>query len=435
MAPPAAAVILPSGVHIAPFGDPVADSQVLGRSLRVVQREALAEVGVQEVSTPPSDQPYLLLSDRTWVTGGALRRFLAVAQAPARLRVCDPDWLAMTATLQDTPEPGLYEVALLPAGAPPRFDGLPAVDVDLEFERTRPVADHPALAHALPGSLPVSDGGVHQLDHWTHILRVNWLAMTSTIQREKRKFEALLLPVKVWKILGLVLKARSLNRFRLAAALTRTGKGCSIHPTAVVEASVLGDGVEIGPFAVVRGSVLGDGVKVEEYGAVNASVLGAKAHIGKRGTANLCVLYPGAYLSCGNGHQASLLGRDSFLAWSVTIFDLSFAGPVRVWHRGQRVSAGTHFLGAVLGHRARLGGQVSLGYGAEVPNDTFVVGDSSPVLREVAPGPSPHRVRQGVAQPVRPSAAGEPTAGGPTAGKPAPCEPAPAPIPQERPED
>lgn len=401
-AAPTQALIVPSGVCIAPLGDPVAEAQILARSLREVQEEALAEVGLTRVDAAPTDAPYLLLSDRTWVTGGALRRFLAVARAPARLRVSDPDWLKLTAALQDTPEPGLYEVALLPPGAPPSFEGLPAVDVDLEFERTRPVADHPALAHALPESLPVSDGAVHQLDHWSHILRVNWLAMTATIQREKRRFGALPLPVKVWRLLGLLLRARSINRFRLAAGLTRAGRGCTVHPTAVVEASVLGDNVDIGPFAVVRGSVLGDGVKVEEFAAVNASVLGAKAHIGKRGTANLCVLYPGAYLSCGDGHQAALLGRDSFLAWSVTLLDLSFGGPVKVWHRGERVSAGTHFLGSVIGHRARLGAHVTVGYGAEVPNDTFIVGPGDEVLRSVEPGPGPHRVQAGVARSVRP---------------------------------
>lgn len=395
-----AVVIAPSGVSIAPFGDPVGQSQVLGRDLRQVQEEAIAEAGLKLVAEPPQDEPYLLLSDRTWVTEAALRRFVEQAKPPARMQVDDALWLELTLPLQDLPEPGLYEVALLPAGAPPSFESAPPVVVDLGFEHRPAPVDHPAMAHAMPSGIAFSAAGVHQIDHWMHILRVNWLAMSATIAREQLRFQKLNVFIKVWRVLGLLLKARSLNPYRLAGALSRSGKGCKIHPTAVVEASVLGDGVEIGPFAVVRGSVLGDRVRVEEHGVVNMSVLGEGARVGRKGTANLCVLYPGAMLAMGTGYQASLLGRDAFMAWSVAIFDLSFRGHVKVWHRGERVSSGTYFLGACLGHRARLGAQVALGYGAEVPNDSFIVGSSDQVLRSFEPGQGPHRVSGGVARSV-----------------------------------
>ena len=47
----------------------------------------------------------------------------------------------------------------------------------------------------------------------------------------------------------------------LARALLPIPKSARIHPTAVIEACIIGEGVEIGPFACVRGSVLGDGCK------------------------------------------------------------------------------------------------------------------------------------------------------------------------------
>ena len=43
---------------------------------------------------------------------------------------------------------------------------------------------------------------------------------------------------------------------------------------------------------------------------------------------------------------------------------------------GQRVDSGNVFLGAAVGHRARIGGLVTLGYGAQIPNDAFLVGES-----------------------------------------------------------
>ena len=388
------------GRPVAPFGDPVGQEEVLGRTLAEVQQEELEAAGFMLVEEAPRDEPYLCFSDRTWFSRGALRRFREQASAPARLQVEHPHFLKLTLGVQELPSPGLYEVALLPSGHEPGFQAPPVV-VDLGFEEEDPPPEHPALAHAMPERLALSDAQVHQIDHWSHILRVNWLAMASTIQREKRGFAQQNLLVKAWTIARLLLRARSINEFRLASALSHVGKDCRIHPTAVVEASVLGDKVEVGPYAVVRGSVVADGARIEDFASVNMSVIGRGARVGRRGTANLCVMYPGAMIAAANGYQACLLGEDSFCAWSTTVFDLSFKDPIKVNHRGKRVSSGTYFLGAVVGHRARLGGLVTLGYGAEVPNDAFVVGDAQRVLRNWENGPGPHRVVDGVARPVK----------------------------------
>ncbi|MCB9793248.1 MAG: hypothetical protein H6741_11020 [Alphaproteobacteria bacterium] len=411
MSAPRHAVVLATGRLLEPFGDPIGETQVLARTLAEVQREAIAAAGLELVEAPPPGAPYVLISDRTWVTEGALKRLMAQAQAPARLQCTDETWLEMTGALQDWPARGVYEVALLPAGAPPSFEGVPPVVVDLEFEASAPPEVHPAMAHAFPERIVVSDACVHQIDHWMHALRVNWYAISATVKREERRVRGLYVLVWLMRVLWLLLRVRSLNMYRLAAGLTRVGKRCRIHPTAVVEASVLGDDVEIGPFAVVRAAVIGDGVKIEEHGVVNLSVLGDGSKIGRKGTANMCLLYPGAFIALGNGYQASVFGRDSFVAWSVTAFDLSFKDPIKVLHRGARVSSDTHFLGVCVGHRAKVGAHCALGYGSELPNDSFLVGGSSEVMRRFEPGPAPHRVRDGVATSIHPSACGGQPAG------------------------
>jgi len=378
----------------------VAEVQILGRSLAQTQGEAIAAAGLTQVETPPADQPYLLLSDRTWVTEATLRALISQAQAPARLQVTDATWLATASGLQELTAPGVFEVGLVPAGGSPDFDSLPPVPIDLAVE-TRPAPkEHPALAHAMPDSIPFTDAGIHQVDHWLHILRTNWMALSCTIAREVRGFSQKPWWAKAWKFLGLLLKVRSLRPDKLARGISHFGKGCRIHPTAVIEASVLGENVEVGPFSVVRGSLLGDGVRIEDQATINASVLGAGARVGRRGTANLCVLYEGAFVSAGNGFQASVFGKGSFLAWSVTLFDISFGRPIRVWHRGEKVSSETYFLGAAVGHRARIGGKVQLGYGSEVPNDSLLVADAGEALRNWQEGEGPHRVVGGCARPV-----------------------------------
>lgn len=394
-------VVFPSNQRIAPWDDPVAEVQVLGRALRDLMAEEYHRVGLELALEPPTDAPYLLVSDRTWITSAALEAYLAVAQPGQRLKVDNALWLEMTGALQEWAEVGVFEVELKGAGEAPVFSLEQTVTVDFNIEERPAPKEHPALAHAMPESIPFSDACVHQVDHWSHVLRVNWMAISSTFAREGRRFNRKNPLMKFLGLLWIFLKTRSFSKWKYARSLSHIAKTAIVHPTAVVELSVIGEGAEIGPHAVVRGSVVGADVKIEEHAIVNASVLGDRARIGKRGTANLSVLYPEAFIGAGPGHQASIFGRSCFLAWSVTSYDLSFGDPVKVLRNGERVSSGTYFLGCAVGHRARIGGHVKLGYGAEVPNDAMVVGDSTEVLRAWEPGIGPHRVVNGVAKPIK----------------------------------
>ena len=395
--------VRPTDRHISPWGDAVGEVQVLGRSLTALMDEEFERAGLTRVDAPPLDEPYLLVSDRTWVTGAALEAFCNQASPGTRLKVDNELWLELTTPLQELPEPGLYEVALLAAGAKPHFEGLTPFVLDLQIEEREAPREHPALAHAMPKVLPFTDSAIVQVDHWSHILQANWMAISSTFAREGRLFKRKGLFAKLWGLLRLLWKTRSLSKWKLARGLSHIPKSAQVHPTAVVELSVIGEHAEIGPYAVIRGSVVGDRVRVEEHAIVNASVLGEAARIGKRGTANLCVLYPEAFVSAGAGHQACVFGRQAFLAWSVTTYDLSFGRPIKVQKDGERVSSGVYFLGSAVGHRAKVGGHVKLGFGTEVPNDAVLVGETKSVLRHWEDGRGPHRVVDGVACPIEKS--------------------------------
>ncbi|MFT5586251.1 MAG: acetyltransferase-like isoleucine patch superfamily enzyme [Cognaticolwellia sp.] len=396
------AYCLPTGTRfIPPFDDLPRDVQVLGRSLTAYQDEMLAEVGLRRVSEPP-EGPHVVFSDRTWFTDGAVRRMLAQLQPGQRLRVdCAAFW-ELTGGLQELDQDGVYELGI--AGSPiASFDELVPGVVDFEFTLSAPSKQHSAIAHALPAEVATSDACVHQIDHWVHILRINWLAMAATIEREKRRFASEGVLTKASKLAGVLWRSKGLTRDKIAAGLSQIGPDCQIHSSAVVEASVIGRGVQIGPMAVVRGAVIGDGAQIEEHAICNASVLGKNTRLGRRGMLNLAVLYDGAFVSNGRGFQACVFGKDSFVAETVMAYDLSFGSPVKVWHRGERVSSGTHFLGAAIGHRARVGAEVILGYGAEVPNEAFLVGPAHNVLRSWGGGAGPHRVEDGVARSCAPA--------------------------------
>lgn len=386
-------LVVETGSPVAPFDDAPGDVIVLGRTLREWQREEVEEAGFEWVTQAPVGERYILVSDRTFLTRGTLRRVGAVERG--RVRVAEADWDKTVGPLHRVDQ--AFELAV--TDGPPSFEDLPVVplEIGLIWDEVPPV--HPAMAHAVADPAPVSECPLLQIDHWVHILQANRLAMAATIHRERRKFGELNVLVRVWKMLGVWIRSGfSLRRGALMEALTTVGKDCDIHPTAILEGCVVGDRVRVGPYAVLRGSVLRDDVQIDEHAVVNGCVLGDGAHIDRRGMVNLCVLYPGAHVSNGWGIQFCVFGRDSFLALSGMIYDLSFKDPIKVRVGDRRVSSGLHFLGAAIGHRAVLGGRTVLGYGAEVPNDAMLVGPAHEALRIWEDGPGPHRVVDGHAK-------------------------------------
>jgi hypothetical protein len=395
------AVRIPTGTRLAPFGDPIGEVPVLNRTLGDLQDAAVLEAGLEPAAEAPKGEPYVVFSDRTWFTPELLRR---VAEgAVGRLRVTDPRWIEEIGPTHDMPAAGLFEVGLHPAG-PPDLGSLAPVDVPLDLEEHPMPAFHPSMAHASK-ALVYGRAMALQIDHWSHLLLANRFALARSGDDAKREWEALGIFRKAWRVLGVLGRLRSFDRAGLARAVCEIGKNTEIHPTAVVELSRLGDGVKVGPHAVVRGSILANGVSVDDHAAVTLSVLGERARVGRYGFVNLSVLHAGAMVSTGGGFQASMFGRDSFVAWGATFLDLSFGRTIPIFHHGERRDSGRYFLGAAIGHRARVMNGVRVNYGMDLPNDAFVVAPADTLLRDWAGSPPhvPVRVEGGRAVAVKKS--------------------------------
>jgi len=389
------AICISTMTKVAPFGDPVAEVQVNGRTLLEEQTAALEAAGFQLVERPPEQEAYLLFSDRTWFTAETLRRMKAAGEG--RFQESDARWSAWTGAQQRLEAPGLYELAILTG--PPSFDGLAPMQVEMDLHEMELELRHSALSHALESPVAVGPVMVHQVDHWSHIVRVNQLVLINRLEMARLDWEQSGMIGRFIRFLKVIWAARSFDGWKIARGLSEIGKETRIHPSAVVELSVIGDGCDIGPNAVVRGSVLRAGVKVDSNAVVNCSVLGQGAQVGRFGHVNLCTLYPGAMVSAADGFQVCVFGRDSFMAWGCCILDLSFGRPVRVEVDGPGSDlecTGLHFLGAAVGHRAKIGHGVKMGYGTSVPNDALLV-DEGEMLRSWADAPTGEAVviRQG----------------------------------------
>jgi len=372
---------------INPFGDRVGSTRVMDQPLSDVQLNALTGAGVTLVDTAPEDEPFLLFSDRTWFTPELVKKIIQGDYG--RLCVKNSHWLSSTGALQELVDPGVYEVAWMPPGARPVFEACPLIEMNLDLIAVDPAevvtaAGHPALDISEKQPFWLGTEMVFQIDHWTHILRVNHLSMSYAMEKGKREFRSLSIISKAVKIIWLLMKSRSINKWKVMQHLNDIEKGADIHPTAVVEFSTVKKGAKIGAFAVVRGCYIGEGSVVDPYAILQMSVVGSHAYLPTNAMLNLSVAYPGAMISSGGGYQMCVFGCDCFMAFGATILDLSFGKsiPVRANDESGVADSQTNFLGAVIGHRVKVGNAVRISSGVSVPNDAFLVAPADSLLRD-----------------------------------------------------
>ena len=370
-----------TGTPIAPWDDPIGDTPVLDITLRQSQDRAAAEAGLTLVDAAPADEPYLLLGDRLWVTAETLRR--VARGGPGRLRIDDAGFAEGMHALQDLGPDDTYDLAHLPAGAPPTFAGVARRDDNLGLHDGFMPPFNKHMQHALR-PVRVGPAMAHHLDHWSHVVRVNQLALVALGEEARHWWDTSGWLPRLWQVLKLMWRAKKLSRRAIFHHLLPVSRDAQIHETAVVEASRVAAGAYIGPHAVVRGSVIGPGARIEDSATVNLSSIGEKCQVERFGMVNLCVLYPGACVSKTDGFQGSVLGRDAFVAQGATGLDMSFGAPIKVMHRGERVSSGQHFLGVALGHDVVVGNGVRLNFGVEVANGAVLVAPSAGLIRDAS---------------------------------------------------
>ena len=264
---------------IAPFGDPVGQSQVMQETLAETQQRAARRFGLRPVfvDSPAEarERPCLITTDAVYFSERALGTFLAqLARRPggaaAALRRCvsvehalplqdvrQEDWEGPAARV-------VYDLWYLADGdLPARVEDLrsalegrcPPLVVPMK-ERVIPLRLPSLLEEERILRYPLTSTVIVHVSHWTHLL---WLSQLSLGVAGMEYFRAHRLH-SVGKLLWAFLRRPSLNRYKLLSGLNVVGPGARIHPTAYLEASILGAGVQVGAGACVRNSLLGDNV-------------------------------------------------------------------------------------------------------------------------------------------------------------------------------
>jgi hypothetical protein len=364
-----------SGRRIEPFGDPPRDVRIQNRPLADWQADMIEKAGFKCIDSV--EPPCLQVPDTLFTTGQVLRRFVDTAAGRNAVLVLQDSVFARRTT------PVQPFVVRCNLGF--RFDTVrfisggdePPVEVPSDPEERLvhiPVPASLAGQTKIEFSLPRHP--VITLHHWVHILWANEAA-GGMLARNTPAAE--LARRGVWAFL----RTLSLNRWKLLGKINDVGRGCDIHPSAVIEGSTLEDGASVGPFARVLFSRIGRNAVVMAGAQVEASVVGEGATVCQHTTVRLCVLYPGA-VAGQRLMQMCILGHDVVTvegAWSI---DLNLERDCRVPLDGLLHSTGTRFLGSAFGHRSRVGTGFWLAHGRMIPNDALVVCAPDQVISRIS---------------------------------------------------
>jgi carbonic anhydrase/acetyltransferase-like protein (isoleucine patch superfamily) len=437
------------GVRLEGLGDLARDAPIGNRPLAERQREAFAGQGfaIEDVDGPEQirDREFLLFVDNLYVSPALLRSFLKALRRRAgtrppcmQLALAEGPFTAFSqfAGEQATADVGaqrgyrygLYACRTEAPVSPAVLEAAEPLLVDPGRRRlTLPFSSRLPPMRDL--NVPVTDRVAFELTSWVHLWMANLSFIAVSFMGRVRSARGL--AWLAWRVGLGVFGAFSLRPFSIALSILARcvvrGRGCRIHPSAVVEASILGRGVDIGPQCVVRGSILGDRVRVLEQSVVDGSVLGDDVLVNPQGLVKVTVAYPRAVF---NWIQAGVVGEGAFLSTLCRPLDMKMQGEVRVRHRGRLVGTGLSFLGCCIGHRSFVSADSVIAPGRLIPNDHRIVSDDSRHIRDVPEGLPVDDLlvdRDGIVQPLRPAQVSAPAATARASGTPPPAGAAPAP--------
>jgi carbonic anhydrase/acetyltransferase-like protein (isoleucine patch superfamily) len=380
--------IVKTGLTLEPFGDPVSEAMIGNETLVSTQERALRGAGIQPVTIiSPAELapgPAVILFDRVYVSDKLMKDFVKTAPEGGTSvlglgRCISVDF---NIAIQDVIAEGddvFYSCFLVHDAS--KFAGTTnaaSLERALADSSTRlkvPMREMSATFRMPTLSreskvmrFPITSSVAAHVVHWVTLLRLNTLQWGIRWMEQMRSDRIGTAAMSA----RAMLKAAAVNPYKILSGINVVGAGCSIHPTAYIEGSFLGDNVTVGAGATIRNSLVGSGAVIGDQGYLMNSVIGGDCFV-TDGTALIWVMsYPGT--SIGNiKMQMSLVGRDTYLGVWCSFLDAKFLGDVMVEHRGGLVSSGTSFLGSCIGHNCRMGGKVLIMPGRSIPNGTFMV--------------------------------------------------------------
>jgi len=366
---------------------PAAALPWLGLPLRERQERAFLEArqAVDSIvvggGEEPAEGPRLLVREDVAITQATVRDALALVRGrdeDLRFVLGDRSGSFLDELCLGRDEPLLVYLA---GGTPTLQRVLAATPVELDPQERLVEVPVPGEAGADLVELPLTERLMHPTGHWLQLLWANLLGLAPFLWRGLAGRNVVETAIRLsWA----VARAGSVNPARVGARLVRRGRGCRIHPSAVVEGCWLGDGVEVGANAVVRGSVLADGAIVEDQGLAEFVVLGPGARVQRQGLAKLSVVGPRA--AVGGMIQLAVVDREAQVKLGAHLMDMAVDQGVRVSVGGRLVDAPLGLAGVCVGRRTVVGAGLRVAPGRALPPGLAILPPLADVIQRIPEG-------------------------------------------------
>lgn len=174
-------------------------------------------------------------------------------------------------------------------------------------------------------------------------------------------------------------KPNGRNTNRVLKYLNKKGKNCSIHPSAIIEASVIGDNVSIGAHCTIRLAHIGSGTTIQDNVSVVQSVIGENNVISHNNHISMSQTFNDVYLIHGP-YQFSIFGKSSavfaLINCDIRLDNKNIKIPTDIGV----IDSHQPLLGIAFGHRSKVGGGNIIAPGRIVPNDRHINPPESIIL-------------------------------------------------------
>ena len=149
--------------------------------------------------------------------------------------------------------------------------------------------------------------------------------------------------------------------------MNKIGKNCQIHPTAIIEASILGDNVSAGANSIIRFSHIGSGTSISENVAVINCVAGKNNMIANSNFLSFNLLFDNVFLIHGP-YQFSVFGNNVSV-FAVINCDIRLdQKSIKIPTDQGVLDSNQQLLGIAYGHYSKTGGGNIIAAGRIVPN-------------------------------------------------------------------
>ncbi len=374
--------------RIDPFGDHPGECLIGNKKLSSIQLSTLQSLQipletVASASQIKDDDEHLVFGDSVFFTGELIDEFIVRSRGQNAPTVCSAKPCVATTraviAAQDVvigPDRIDFDLRYSPPASNRAQPQRPVV-FDMDKNESIPMPEHMIGG---PGGyqVPMTPVLILQIDHWANLWGANIASLLADAAR--------LLAASKARQLGLAVRARSVNPWKVMRQTNRIGRKCDIHPTAYVEGSVIGDDVTIGAKTTVRESIVGAGTYLGDNSTVHLSVLGEGSNLQAGSLTEFAVLYPGV---CSNDRiiAISMVGRDCFVAGNVIFTNFRLDKKNIMIKKGpDLIDSGNTFLGSCIGHNVYLGAGCVIAPGRTIPNGTRLAPEETHVIRNCVDG-------------------------------------------------